>query len=123
MEDKNTFRTEHLDLNRIKENSNGDFVFLNEIYSELLLELPKKMMAIQTLIQENNKEEILKICHNLVGIFHIFGMETSLKILREINLQLSQNSINQSIQKQFEELDYILNKVLLEIEIELSELR
>lgn len=123
MENNNTIRTEHLDLNRIKENSNGDFVFLNEIYSELLLELPKKMAAIQTLIQENNKEEILKICHNLAGIFHIFGMETSLKILREINLQLSQNSIDQSIQKQFEELEYILNKVLLEIEIELSELR
>jgi HPt (histidine-containing phosphotransfer) domain-containing protein len=114
--------TEHYDLNRIKEHSNGDFVFLSDIYSELLLELPKKMAAIQILLQDNEKEEILKICHSLVGIFPMFGMESSLTILREINLQLSQNDIDQSIQKQFEELEYILNNVLLEIEIELSSL-
>ena len=122
MEDKNTINIEHVDLKHIKENSNGDFVFLSEIYCEFLLELPKKMAAIQMLVKENKKEEILKICHNLVGIFPIFGMETSMKILREINLQLSQNVLDKTIQKQFEELECIINKVLLEIETELSKL-
>lgn len=112
----------HFDLDRIKENSNGDVKFLHEIYSEFLLEIPKKMAAMQMLLKENKIEDILNICHNLVGIFPIFGMESSLLILRGINLQLSQNSIDQSIEKQFEELEGIINTVLLEIEIELSKL-
>ena len=112
----------HFDLDRIKENSNGDVKFLHEIYSEFLLEIPKKMAAMQMFLKENKIEDILNICHNLVGIFPIFGMESSLLILRGINLQLSQNSIDQSIQKQFEELEGIINTVLLEIEIELSKL-
>jgi hypothetical protein len=49
-------------------------------------------------------------------------MESSVHILRDIKLQLHQNGIDNSIQKQFEELELILNKVLLEIEIELSKL-
>ncbi|MEY3425310.1 MAG: hypothetical protein RL679_668 [Bacteroidota bacterium] len=112
----------HFDLDRIKENSNGDVKFLHEIYSEFLLEIPKKMAAMQMFLKENKIEDILNICHNLVGIFPIFGMESSLLILRGINLQLSQNSIDQSIEKQFEELECIINTVLLEIEIELSKL-
>ena len=112
----------HFDLDRIKENSNGDVKFLHEIYSEFLLEIPKKMAAMQMFLKENKIEDILNLCHNLVGIFPIFGMESSLLILRGINLQLSQNSIDQSIQKQFEELEGIINTVLLEIEIELSKL-
>lgn len=114
--------SEHFDLDRIKENSNGDVKFLHEIYSEFLLEIPKKMAAMQMFLKENKIEEVLNICHNLVGIFPIFGMESSLLILRGINLQLSQNFIDQSIQKQFEELEGIINTVLLEIEIELSKL-
>ncbi|MEY3438063.1 MAG: hypothetical protein RL265_648 [Bacteroidota bacterium] len=112
----------HFDLDRIKENSNGDVKFLHEIYSEFLLEIPKKMAAMQMFLKENKIEDILNICHNLVGIFPIFGMESSLLILRGINLQLSQNSIDQSIEKQFAELECIINTVLLEIEIELSKL-
>ena len=112
----------HFDLDRIKENSNGDVKFLHEIYSEFLLELPKKLAAMQVLLKENKIEDVLNICHNLVGIFPIFGMETSLHILREIKLQLHQNGIDKSIQKQFEELECIINTVLLEIEIELSKL-
>ena len=112
----------HFDLDRIKENSNGDVKFLHEIYSEFLLEIPKKMAAMQMFLKENKIEDILNICHNLVGIFPIFGMESSLLILRGINLQLSQNSIDQSIEKQFEELEGNINTVLLEIEIELSKL-
>ncbi len=119
---KDISSSEHFDLDRIKENSNGDIKFLHEIYSEFLLELPKKLAAIQVFLKENKKEEILKICHNLIGIFPIFGMESSLRILREIKLQLRQKGIDNSIQKQFEELECILNKVLLEIEIELSKL-
>ena len=114
--------SEHFDLDRIKENSNGDIKFLHEIYSEFLLELPKKTKAIQALLKENKIEDVLNICHNLVGIFPIFGMESSLHILREIKLQLHQNGIDKSIQKQFEELECIINTVLLEIEIELSKL-
>jgi hypothetical protein len=122
LKNKDVNSTEHFDLNRIKENSNGDVIFLNEIYSEFLLALPKKMAAIQTFLKEDKKEDILKICHNLVGIFPIFGMETSLIILQKINLQLLQNGIDKSIHKQFEELEFILNNVLLEIEMELSKL-
>jgi hypothetical protein len=124
LKNKDVNSTEHCNLNRIKENSNGDFIFLNEIYSEFLLELPKKMAAIQTFLKEDKKEDILMICHNLVGIFQIFGMESSLIILQKINLQLLQkNGIDKSIHKQFEELKFILNNVLLEIEMELSKQR
>jgi HPt (histidine-containing phosphotransfer) domain-containing protein len=119
---KDVNSSEHFDLNRIIENSNGDFIFLNDIYSEFLLELPKKMAAIQASLKENKIEDVLNICHNLIGIFPIFGMESSVHILRDIKLQLHQNGIDNSIQKQFEELELILNKVLLEIEIELSKL-
>ena len=112
----------HFDLDRIKENSNGDVKFLHEIYSEFLLEIPKKMAAMQMFLKENKIEEVLNICHNLVGIFPIFGMESSLLILRGITLQLHQNGIDQSIQKLFEELECNINTVLLEIEIELSKL-
>ena len=112
----------HFDLDRIKENSNGDVKFLHEIYSEFLLEIPKKMAAMQVFLKENKIEDILNICHNLVGIFPIFGMESSLLILRGITLQLHQNGIDQSIQKLFEELECNINTVLLEIEIELSKL-
>ena len=112
----------HFDLDRIKENSNGDVKFLHEIYSEFLLEIPKKMAAMQMFLKENKIEDILNICHNLVGIFPIFGMESSLLILRGITLQLHQNGIDQSIQKLFEELECNINTVLLEIEIELSKL-
>jgi hypothetical protein len=122
LKNKDVNSTEHFDLKRIKENSNGDVIFLNEIYSEFLLALPKKMAAIQTFLKEDKKEDILKICHNLVGIFPIFGMESSLIILQKINLQLLQNGIDKSIHKQFEELEFILNNVLLEIEMELSKL-
>lgn len=114
--------SEHFNLERIKENSNGDIKFLHEIYSEFLLELPKKMAAMQVFLKENKKEDIVNLCHNLVGIFPIFGMESSLHILREITLQLQKVNIDKSIQKQFEELKCIINKVLLEIEIELSKL-
>jgi hypothetical protein len=124
LKNKDVNSTEHCNLNRIKENSSGDFIFLNEIYSEFLLELPKKMAAIQTFLKEDKKEDILMICHNLVGIFQIFGMESSLIILQKINLQLLQkNGIDKSIHKQFEELKFILNNVLLEIEMELSKQR
>ncbi len=122
MENKIINSKEHLNLNRIREHSNGDCDFLIDIYSEFLLELPKKMTAIEILIQDNKKEEILKICHNLVGIFPMFGMESSLKILLDIKLHLKQKGIDNSIQKKLLKLDLILKDVLLEIEIELTQL-
>ena len=72
---------EHFDLIRIKEKSNGDLVFLGDIYAEFLLEIPKKMHSIKMFLKENKKDEILKICHSLIGILPLFGMESSLTII------------------------------------------
>ncbi len=113
---------EHFDLIRIKEKSNGDLVFLGDIYAEFLLEIPKKMHSIKMFLKENKKDEILKICHSLIGILPLFGMESSLTIILKIKSQLQQNGIDNAIQKQFEELDFILKSVLIEMEMEISKL-
>jgi len=111
------------DLTHLTKHADGDKIFLEEIYTEFLKEMPKKLKEIQSAIKEKDVKHLSKIFHSLHGIFSTFGMQKAIQILDTISPEIKQNGVTNNSKKQIDELELLINEAMENLKVELSNLK
>lgn len=110
------------DLTHLTEHAYGDSVFLKEIFTEFLNEMPKKLTEIHASIKSNDVNNLIKVFHSLHGIFSTFGMHKAIRILNTISNDIKQNGVSEKVQEQIDKLELLIHESMENLKVESSKL-
>lgn len=122
-EDNPKLKNTIYDLTHLKEHADGDKVFLEEIYTEFINEMPKKLIEIHGAKETKDVDQLAKIFHSLHGIFSTFGMHKAIKILNSLSNEIKQVGVSKNSLDQIDKLELLINEAMENLNVEIRKLK
>lgn len=105
----------HLDLSYIKENVTDDEEFINTLLQVFLDSLDSDRQDLNNGVNSGDHESIKRAAHKLKSSFRSLGMRQPWTLLQEIeDLGHQRGNLDDVVRKKIE-LDYVIPKVILEV--------
>ncbi|MGB7393054.1 MAG: Hpt domain-containing protein [Pricia sp.] len=102
-------------LDKINEMAEGDEDFIQSVISVFLEEVPEDLAALETALEQNDREQAFKLAHKIKPNVDLLGMDKSREAALEIETLGKQGADIAEMEKRFPMLKKDIEQVVAEL--------